>query len=143
LTGVGRNQARRAAASVPGEVVWIVASPLTRAIETAKIVRQIRQIPSRVEIDHRAIEYDVGSASGLPTRPMMASEMVHLLGAEDPDEFAIRVRSLLDDHSPREGARLLVSHAGVGRMFHTLRQGREPSEFRNESLPENASLFLI
>jgi broad specificity phosphatase PhoE len=143
LTVVGRDQARRAAPSVPTEVEWIVASPLTRAIETAEIVRQVRGIPSRVEIDHRATEYDVGSASGLPTRPMTAIEMVDQFGAEEPDEFALRVRSLLDDLSLREGAGLLVSHAGIGRMIHTLRQGRQPSEFRDQSLPENASLFLI
>ena len=97
----------------------------------------------RVEIDHRATEYDVGSASGLPTQPMTATEMVDRFGAEDPDEFAARVRSLLDDLSEREGGGLLVSHAGVGRMIHTLRQGRKPSEFRDQSLPENAALFLI
>ena len=143
LTVVGRNQARHAAASVPTEVEWIVASPLARSTETAEIVRQIRGVPSRVEIDHRAIEYDVGSASGLPTQPMTATEMVDRFGAEDPDEFAARVRSLLDDLSEREGGGLLVSHAGVGRMIHTLRQGREPSGFRDQSLPENAALFLI
>jgi len=74
---------------------------------------------------------------------MTAIEMVDRYGAEDPNEFAVRVRSLLDDLARREGAGLLVAHAGVGRMIQTLRQGRQPSEFRNQPLPENASLFLI
>jgi probable phosphoglycerate mutase len=143
LTAVGREQARRAAASVPTEVEWIVASPLSRATETAEIVRKFRGISSRVEIDCRATEIDVGSASGLATRQMTAIEMVDRYGAEEPNKFALRVRSLLDDLSLREGAGLLVSHAGVGRMIQTLRQGRLPSDFREQSLPENASLFLI
>ena len=143
LTVVGRNQARHAAALVPTEVEWIVASPLSRAVATAEIVRQICGISFDVEIDPRAIEYDVGSAAGLRTRPMTAIEMTERFGAEDPDEFAVRVRSLLDDLSLREGAGLLVSHAGVGRMIRTLCQGRQPSEFRDQALPENASLFLI
>jgi broad specificity phosphatase PhoE len=143
LTMVGRDQARRAAASVPTEVDWIVSSPLTRAIETADILRRVRGIASELEVDRRATEYDVGSASGLPTRSMTATEMVDQFGAEEPGDFAFRVRSLLDDLALREGAGLLVSHAGVGRMIHTLRQERPPSEFRDQALPEHASPFLI
>ena len=74
---------------------------------------------------------------------MTAIEMVDRFGTEDPDEFALRVRSLPGDLSLREGAGLLVSHAGVGRMTHALRQGRRPSGFREQSLPENAAIFLI
>jgi probable phosphoglycerate mutase len=143
LTVIGREQAHSAAASVSIHVAWIVSSPLSRAIETAEIFRRVRGISSRVEIDGRATEFDVGSASGLPAQPMTAIEMVDRYGAEDPDQFAFRVRSLLDDLSLRDGAGLLVSHAGVGRMIQTLRQGRQPSEFRDRPLPDNASLFLI
>jgi len=143
LTVVGREQARRAAASVPTEVAWIVSSPLSRATETAEIVRAVRRIPFRVEIDDRATEFDVGAASGLPTRHMTAVEMVDSYGAEEPEQFALRVRSLLDDLSRRAGIGLLVSHAGVGRMIKTLSEGRPPSEFRDQPLPDNASLFLI
>ena len=75
--------------------------------------------------------------------PMTAIEMVDEYGAEQPDEFAARIRSLLDDLSVREGAGLLVSHAGVGRMIQTLLRRRSPFEFREQALPENASLFLI
>ena len=143
LTDAGRAQAQAAAAAVPGDVAWIVASPLSRAIETAEIVRRARGIGSGVEIDDRATEFDVGAASGTPTRQMTAIDMVGAYGAEQPDAFAARVRSLLGDLSRREGVGLLVSHAGVGRMIHTLLQGRPPAEFREQPLPENASLFLI
>jgi len=143
LTIAGRGQARHAAGSLPADVAWIVSSPLSRATETAEIVRRARGIPSPVEIDGRATEFDVGSASGLPTRPMTAIEMADEYGAEEADEFALRVRSLLDDLSLRAGTGLLVSHAGVGRMIRTVRQRRQPSEFREQPLPENASLFLI
>jgi probable phosphoglycerate mutase len=142
-TPTGREQARHAADLVPDDVAWIVSSPLSRAIETAEIVRRARRIFSEVEIDSRATEYDVGSAAGLPTRPMTAIEMVRGYGAEQPDVFASRVGSLLGDLSQRGGAGLLVSHAGVGRMIQTLRQGRQPSEFREQPLPTNASLLLI
>jgi len=143
LTASGRAQARNVAASVPSDLAWIVSSPLSRATETAAIVRQTQGLSSTVEIDRRATEFDVGSASGLPTRPMTAIAMVDEYGAEHPDEFAARIRSLLDDLLLRDGVGLLVSHAGVGRMIQTLLQKRPPSEFREQPLPENASLFLI
>jgi len=143
LTVLGRAQARDVAAFVPKDLTWIVSSPLSRATETAAIVRETRGLLSTVEIDGRAIEFDVGSASGVPTRPMTAIEMVDEYGAERPDAFAARIRSLLDDLSLREGVGLLISHAGVGRMIQTLLQRRSPFEFREQALPENASLFLI
>jgi broad specificity phosphatase PhoE len=143
LTPAGRVQARDAAALVPGDLAWIVSSPLSRAVETAEIVRRVRALPSGVEIDSRATEFDVGSASGKPTRPMTAGEMVTRYGAEDPDEFASRVRSLVDDLAHRSGTGLLVSHAGVGRMIQTLLRGGRPSTFREQPLPENGSLFPV
>jgi len=143
LTDAGRVQARGAAALVPNDVEWIVSSPLSRAFETAEIVRRIREFPDEVEIDGRATEFDVGTASGKPTRRMTAMEMVNGYGAEHPDEFASRVRSMLDDLSLRDGAGLLVSHAGVGRMIHTLLRGLRPEAFREQPLPDNASLFLV
>lgn len=143
LTVPGRAQAVQAAASVPGDLTWIVSSPLSRATETAAIVRRARGFPFPVEIDDRAGEFDVGSASGMPIRPMTATEMVDEYGAEPPEVFAGRVRSLLDDLALRDGVGLLVSHAGVGRMIQTLLQGRSPSGFRELPLPANASLFLL
>ena len=93
LTDVGRVQARHAAVFVPSSVEWIVSSPLSRATETAEIVPRVRGIPSEVEIDSRATEFDVGTASGLATRPIAAVDMVKEFGAEQPDECAYPLSS--------------------------------------------------
>ncbi len=101
LTALGREQARRAADEVPAEVTWIVASPLSRAFDTAQIVHRTLGMTGPVEVDDRAAEVDVGTAAGRPTRSMTATEMIDLHGAEAPEAFALRVRALVDDLTRR------------------------------------------
>ena len=61
LDELGWRQAR-AAAEALGEVDRVVASPLTRAVQTAEAFGM------PVEIDHRWIELDYGEYDGLPLR---------------------------------------------------------------------------
>lgn len=143
LTLRGRTQARQAAHRLPGGLTWIVSSPLRRARESATIVRDELGLDLPVELDDRLIQYDMGSATGLPMRELTAAEMVSRYGAEDPDQFCARILAVLDELSNRSSDGLVVSHSGVARMILARAAGLPAGEFRQVPMLENAAPFLV
>ena len=143
LTEKGRTQARQAAHRLPDGLTWIVSSPLRRARESATIVRDELGLDVPVEVDDRLIQYDMGSATGLPMRELTAGEMVSRYGAEDPDQFCARISASLDELSDRSSDGLVVSHSGVARMILARAAGLPASEFRQLPMLGNAAPFLV
>ena len=117
LTAQGWEQARVAAHQLTSRLDWIVSSPLARALETAEIVLTELDSPLHVELDFRLVEYDVGKAAGMPTRAISAEQMEAEFEAEPATAFSRRVMSAVAELSQRSGTGLVVSHAGVARMF--------------------------
>jgi broad specificity phosphatase PhoE len=65
LTDLGMEQARRLAGALEmSEAVRVVASPLTRTVQTATVIAEVLGLP--VETDDRIIEMDYGAWDGTP-----------------------------------------------------------------------------
>jgi probable phosphoglycerate mutase len=131
LTDLGRDQARGAGKELASAAIeTIVASPLSRTHETAIIIaNEIGLDPNNIKLDARFQEYDIGSGNGLPIEGMTAAKMLSLPGAEDPADFAARVKAGLQDVITQTGNVLIVGHGGVGRIIECLRTNRAPTEF--------------
>ena len=148
LSEEGREQARKAKKMIDRlffEEIW--ASPLDRAIETAKILTCGRHLP--IHIDERATERSFGSFEG----ELMGSidvATLHLLrpdyGGESLEENALRFRSFLNDlalNSEKESF-LIVSHGGsIGNFIRVLyREEGQGRTLPRGKLP-NCSLTII
>jgi probable phosphoglycerate mutase len=119
LTELGRLQALHAATRV-GTVDVIVASPLIRALETARLISNHIGV-GPVVVDADLAERDAGEWEGL-TRAEIEHRWPGYLAAEqrpdgyeDHDELIVRVRGALDRvHEEYDGAEVLVvTHGGV------------------------------
>ena len=65
LTALGVQQAKRVAGALEfSEAVRVIASPLTRTVQTATIIADVLGLP--VETDDRIIEMDYGAWDGMP-----------------------------------------------------------------------------
>jgi len=143
LTDKGRSQAHHAARHLPGQLDWVLSSPLSRAFETAQIVVAELNLTVTIELDDRLSEYDVGSAGGMPIVTLSASEMEEQFGAESAGAFSDRVRAAYSDISLRDGVGLVVAHGGVARMIATNLAGLPASSFRNRTLLTNGRPVII
>ena len=125
LTAEGRRQARAMAASLAGEPIGkIIASPLTRAQETAAFVGEVLGLP--VSTDSRLVEQDFGSFEGTPSlvpafQAYRDQPALRYPGGESLLDVAARAYSLLWElrARPEENGVLLVCHGGVCRAIRT------------------------
>lgn len=143
LTPLGREQVREASRRLPAGLEWIVSSPLIRALESAAIVRSELALDVKIESDDRLTQYDMGSATGLPMQDLTAGDMVTEFGAEDPEEFCVRIFAALDELSKRSSDGLVVSHSGVARMILARAAGLPANEFRQVQMLPNAQPFVL
>ena len=136
LTERGVRQARAMAellaglvAREPGGAWRLVASPLGRARQTARIVGERLGLP--VEIDERLREHSMGELDGLraealrprlPTGVPDHEQPFHVPGGESFDEISARARSFLAEAA--EDDRLIaVSHGVLGRILRGVYAG--------------------
>ncbi len=147
LTNEGRNQARATAQEIKKEglkIDKIFSSPLKRAYETAEIIaEELGFDASEIIIEKRITEYDMGSLTGTPLHTITSTVLVSAENAEDPDGFRERVCSCVQELSKLPGNVLLVSHAGVGRILETVRQGMDAKLFYDLPPYKNASITKI
>ncbi len=133
LTETGRHQAEEEGRRILDEKIHIdriIASPIERAHETAQIIaRTIGYDPNDIQVDLRWAEYDMGDLSGQAMDGVTPAQRVSAPNAEDPKAFQARVQAALNNAAVFEGNTLIVSHAGVGRMIETTRQGLDPTRF--------------
>jgi probable phosphoglycerate mutase len=123
LSELGRQQAAataaRLASAKPGRVV---ASPLTRALQTAEAIAAVHGLD--VEAEPALLEYDIGSISGLTgaqirqRHPEMLEQYARgerptFPGEEGRDVFLARVSALLGQLRGSEGTVIAVAHGGV------------------------------
>lgn len=113
LSPLGKAQAQAAAVALSGEpVTRIVASPLTRARETAEAVAYLHGLP--VETDPELMECHLGEHQGRPHGPFLRE---YFNGAYDPpggetfDEFSTRAFTALERHA--DAGVLIVCHGGL------------------------------
>ena len=125
LTPEGRRQAQALAASLAGKpITRIIASPLSRAQETAAFAGEVLGLP--VSLDPRLLEQDFGTFEGSSSlRPEFLlyrdQPALRYPGGESLLDVAARTYSLLRElrDQPEAGEALLVCHGGVCRAIRT------------------------
>ena len=145
LTEKGLEQAKSLALSVKSKKIDIViSSPLTRAVETSKIVSDMLGIP--FEVDDRLIEQNYGIYEGVDRKNEEFLANKRNFAYKYPDgesmmQVAYRIYGLLDEMKDKYEDQnvLLISHGGVCRIINTYFHDMTNDEFFNYTL-ENGHL---
>ena len=147
LTEKGKEQAKvTAQAILETGVIFnrVISSPLKRSLETANIIAGVIGFDfSLVGIDPHITEYDMGGLTGTPIKNISSIALSQGEGAEDSELFKARVVSCIKELSVEPGNILLVSHAGVGRVLETVREGIDSKLFYDLPAWPNASVTKI
>jgi probable phosphoglycerate mutase len=152
LSDLGRTQAALAGKIAKDYFNFdaIIASPLSRAHETARIVSQ------QIGINETSIttlpwlqERDLGSLEGspyetLPQYDARYEDIESSPGIEPIDQFYNRAQRVLQHaHDHPAPNVLLVCHNGIGRMLRIVATGKKPLDFYHEPRLENAILYSL
>ena len=142
LTDNGREQAR-----ITGELFvqkgiradLIIASPLSRAYETAEIISSITGIP--VKADERITEQNFGKWEGTSPRNAAVFEeakkqfVIRNEGGESMLRLAQRVYNLLDELANDDKTYSLVAHYGIARVVKSFFDEMSNDEFAKYGVP--------
>jgi broad specificity phosphatase PhoE len=122
LNETGRAQARAAAPLLEGRgIIGIVASPMSRARETAEIVNQTLRLPLDFEPDLREVMF--GGQEGKPLAPWFQQWLDGEFTPPDAESFAeltARAAGALQRVLARPGPLLIVSHGAIFRAMRGL-----------------------
>lgn len=128
LTEKGKEQALATAKEIKKEnlkIDKIISSPLKRALKTAEIIAiELGFDISKIVVDNHITEYDMGSFTGTKAGKISSLILTTAKGAEDPQLFCDRVCSYIKKLSESPENILIVSHAGVGRILETIKEGK-------------------
>ena len=135
LTDLGINQAKATRDYLSGillnQQLEIYTSPLDRALQTAEIIAQGIDYPSRkIIIEERLNDFNLGEISGtfgwdkvaeiFPEQAQLKLQdpmRFHPSGGESGLEFETRLRSLLEDLMDDSTLKLMVSHGIVNKFI--------------------------
>ena len=135
LTDLGINQAKAIRDYLSGILInqelEIYTSPLDRALQTAEIIAQGIDYPSRkIIIEERLNDFNLGEISGtfgwdkvaeiFPEQAQLKLQdpmRFHPSGGESGIEFESRLRSLLEDLMDDDTLKLMVSHGIVNKFI--------------------------
>jgi probable phosphoglycerate mutase len=147
LTEKGMGQAKETAKHLKSLNIFvdrIVASPLKRTLKTAQIIAdELGFDISKILIDKRVAEYDMGAMTGKLFQEMTSKVLVSGEGAEDPQAFLERVGDAIREFQKMPGNTLIASHAGVGRVLETVKENKPPEVFYDIPAYGNASVTVI
>lgn len=132
---------------IPDTAGWrIVASPLTRAQDTAKAVGAALDLP--VETDRRLIEVTVGEWEGRLLDDVAAEHpelfksrqwFFHAPGGETYDQMTSRIGAWLDDLAPEPDRKVIaVCHGVTSRVLRGLYAGMSAEDALMLEVPQDA-----
>jgi len=123
LTDRGRGQAAALGPRLAGrEFAKVLASPLSRAVETCRLAG----LGDRAELRPELLELDYGEAEGLTTTQLRERDpgwtvWTHPIpGGETLDEVATRLRPLVDELGSSEGDVAIFAHGHILRVLAAL-----------------------
>lgn len=155
LNGVGVTQARDLAASLNGAPLSaIYSSDLSRALQTAAILAEGRNIP--IIQDERLREIYMGDWEGRTWQDVnqnLSADMMELMnnpihgrapGGESLAELAERVQTFADDIAARHRNKIImvVSHGLTLGVLHCISTGIPLAQAR-ENVPENCAVIRV
>lgn len=127
LTEYGREQARETGHKIVSEGIEadeILCSPLSRAVDTAKLISEITGIPYHVEA--RLIEQNFGKWESTPRNGLEFKKAKEFFacsheGGESTLRLAQRIYNLLDDIKKESDKKtyILVAHNGIARVVQS------------------------
>jgi broad specificity phosphatase PhoE len=159
LTELGREQARRAGAALatlidPKDAV-IFASPLGRALHTARIISDVAAIRKPIVVDPDLMEIGMGSSEGMTESEMAARRSGTRVGSEggtmsfqSPDGESLDALAERLEHALRRVAnhvaasRIIVSHGVAGRVLRCLHLGLDVAEAHLLDAPQEVLFHL-
>jgi broad specificity phosphatase PhoE len=160
LTDRGRNDAEALANRLHGvQVDRIVSSPLSRAVETARIIGE--RVGAAIEVDERLTELDYGAWEGLTVEEIDrrfpgerdlydADPSIHRVGGgESGLAVAARVGDFMESLIgwwEQEGADrtcLLVGHSSLNRILLAVVMGVSLADYRRRFKQDWASLTVL
>lgn len=152
LSELGREQARAAGQHARGlSIDLIVASPLGRAQQTAKIIAEQIGYPEEdiITIPELA-ERDLGKLEGTSyaKNPRLNGNfpaVEHIMGVEKLDPFYNRVQHALRQilSYKKHQQILVVCHVGVGRMLRTIVANHKPLSMYDQPKLENGTIYPL
>ena len=125
LTDLGREQAKKTGQTMRADGIHIdaiISSPLSRALDTAKIVAmEIGYPEDKIIIDKRVIERNFGKLEGKQWSPDHTDAYKKSQGGESETDLVTRMRPALDwiEGLPYDNI-LVVSHGATGRALRSL-----------------------
>jgi len=145
LTEHGREQARQAGKDILAQGVridHIIASPLERAVNTARLIaHEIGFVEAKIEVNELVIERSFGSLEGQPKgdAATMADEHILSCGGEIDQQVRDRAQLFLDSLKGTVGTVLVVSHTGFGRRLRAVVENiptEQSDNFKNAELTD-------
>ena len=160
LTGRGRHDAEALAGRLEGvRVDRIICSPLSRAVDTAKIIGG--RVGAPIEVDERLIELDYGGWEGLTVEEIDrrfpgerelydADPSVHRVGGgESGLAVAARVGDFMEslvgwwEQEDADRTCLLVGHSSLNRILLAVAMGVPLADYRRRFKQDWASLTVL
>ena len=156
LTDLGINQAKATRDYLSGillnQQLEIYTSPLDRALQTAEIIAQGIDYPSRkIIIEERLNDFNLGEISGtfgwdkvaeiFPEQAKLRLEdpmRFHPSGGESGAEFEARLRSLLEELMGDGTLKLMVSHGIVNKFIRGILKNLSGKEIIDLGESQNA-----
>lgn len=152
LSGLGTEQAHAAGRNARAlGIDLIVASPLGRAQQTAKIIAEEIGYPSGdiLTIPELA-ERDLGKLEGTSyaNNPRLNGNfpaVEHIQGVEKLEPFYARVQHALRQivHDKHHHNVLIVCHVNTGRMLRTIAEGKKPFAMYGQIKLENGKIYPL
>lgn len=109
----------------------IVSSNLSRALDTAKILKRLLDFHKDIEVDERFTERNVGDATGMKIEEYFALEKLGtpINGSEHEKIMYMRVKEGLKAIRDNGRDTLLVTHNGTYRMIKCILSGKSYQDF--------------
>ncbi len=157
LTETGRRQAignGRMLADLISDIdaYRIIASPLGRTIQTARLIcAELGVNEARIETDARLVEQGYGEWEGLPRDQIIAERSAEwaareadlwdyvMPGGESYRMVAERIKPWLDEARDKM---IVISHGAAGQVLRVLYTGIEPTTIRSLETPQDGFFLL-
>jgi uncharacterized phosphatase len=145
LTDIGREGAKKAGQELKDEnIELIVASPMSRTMETATIIAgEIGYDPNKIIKNDKFIERLMGPFSGRPHTEYreFVEKGEHVEGVERVEEMVKRVSEGLEQLKALGASRIaLVAHGGTGRVLKIISDNLHHSEMYKMDAFQNTAI---
>lgn len=147
LTEKGKQQAIEIGKQIKNQNIiihHIISSPLLRTQQTAELIaEEIWFTHSKIIIDERITEYDMGDLTSTPIIKVSSQALLSAKNAEPIKHFTSRIISFLKSIYKDWENYLIISHAGVGRLIETMKQHIKPELFYDLPAYKNGEIIEL